>query len=345
MGNLRGVDLYSPAPSPPSWRPTCLTLAAAFPISFIALIAWQIHGCSHEHSRSFQDVSYDISPSGDRLIFGAHGDGGHDLYILDLATHRVTPIAQTPDYESDPTFTPDGQSIVYSSGAPGDRADHLFLRSLKSGATRQLTDDDANDSSARVSPDGQFIVFERALDYSWGGKAANWSNYVICTIRVDGTNLQQVSPSGLFLVQPRFRPDGGLVAWGLGGPFVSRPENRSSWDKLLDMQPQGVSPSPDGRLLAVAGGGPFASDVALWLVDVESRKTRKLCHPKDGCSAPAFSPDGRLVYFLATEWPNGFSGEPKENLWSVGINGQNARLIAPYSLFDSPLAGRPPASR
>ena len=85
---------------------------------------------AHDRPGGYGDVTFGIAPRGDALVFNASGMGGRDLYLLDLKTHRVRRIAETPDYEVAPGFSPDGNSIVYSAGKPGDRADYIFVRSL-----------------------------------------------------------------------------------------------------------------------------------------------------------------------------------------------------------------------
>ena len=40
--------------------------------------------------------------SGEQLVFNAPGEGGRDLYVLDLGTSQVSRNAETPEYETDP---------------------------------------------------------------------------------------------------------------------------------------------------------------------------------------------------------------------------------------------------
>ena len=94
-------------------------------------LALMIRGCRTAHPRppAHLDISFAISPK-DEVVFNGVGDGGRDLFMLDLPTLRVTRVAATPDYEVDPAFSPDGNLLVYAAGQPGDRADHIFVRSL-----------------------------------------------------------------------------------------------------------------------------------------------------------------------------------------------------------------------
>lgn len=134
------------------------------------------------------------------IVFNAGGAGGRDLYQLDLESRTVSRIAETPNYETCPSFSPDGRRIVYSAGIPGDRADHIFTLDLTGKSKAQLTDIDANDTSPRFSPDGKSVVFARDKTYNWGGMAANWeSGGVVCLIQADGLNLRQLTAYSLCL--------------------------------------------------------------------------------------------------------------------------------------------------
>jgi Tol biopolymer transport system component len=85
---------------------------------------------------------------------------------LNLSDLKVTRIAETADYETAPSFSPDGLRIVYAAGVPGDRADHIFTIQHDGRAKAKLTDIDANDTSPRFSPDGKTIVFARDKTYN-----------------------------------------------------------------------------------------------------------------------------------------------------------------------------------
>jgi Tol biopolymer transport system component len=71
------------------------------------------------------DTTIAVSPIDDAIIFNAIGTEGRDLYRLNLSGLDVTRIAETTDYETAPSYSPDGLRIVYAAGVPGDRADHM----------------------------------------------------------------------------------------------------------------------------------------------------------------------------------------------------------------------------
>jgi hypothetical protein len=157
---------------------------AVLVVCFAVWVALTIRRSMNAHPRPplHGDIGFTLSPR-DELVFNAAGDGGRDLFVLDLTTLRVALIAATRDYEVDPCRALDGKMIVYAAGQPGDRADHIFVRALHGGGSTQLTRGDVNDSGPVFSPDGTFIASTRDKVYKWGGLAPNWGTTgVICVV-------------------------------------------------------------------------------------------------------------------------------------------------------------------
>jgi Tol biopolymer transport system component len=295
------------------------------------------------HSRPIGhgDISFDISPDGETIVFNASGVGGRDLYLLHLPDSIVTRIAETADYEVAPTFTPDGLSIVYAAGMPGDRADHLFVRPVGGGPARQLTFADANDSSPQVSPDGSLVTFDRAKNYNWGGLAASWSDGgVICVMGMDGKNERQISPDETYAQKPWFLPDGQSVGYvTVDGAYSVRLDRSGSAKKLSDFNTSNEPTwSRDGRLLAFSRGEtPRSREVGLFVADASGTDERRLIPKKQTYSRPIFSRDGTRLYVFVEEWPQGPTGTPGFQLWSVETDGKDFRRVASSRLFDAPL--------
>lgn len=186
--------------------------------------------CMTQHSRPIghNDISIEISPSDDLLVFNASGSGTRDLYLFRLTDQHVTRVADTTAYEVTPDFSPDGKQIVYAAGLPGDRADHIFIRPVDGGPARQLTHADANDTAPRVSPDGSLVVFARDKTYNWGGLAHNWSDGgVICVVGIDGQDERQLTEDAETAGAPFFSSDGQSILFSDRGGLFSVPVNGS----------------------------------------------------------------------------------------------------------------------
>lgn len=309
----------------------------------VPLVLWAVSSLQTGHWRPIghQDISFDISPDGETIVFNAAGAGGRDLYLLQLSDSIVTRIAETADYEVAPTFTPDGLSIVYAAGLPGDRADHLFVRPIGGGAARQLTFADANDSSPQVSPDGTLVAFDRDKTYSWGGLAANWSDGgVICVVGMDGRDERQITRDKNFAQRPWFPPDGQSVGYvTVDGVYSVRLNGKGPPAKVSALNTSHEPAwSRDGKLLAfIRGETPESRVGGVILADSDGADERLLIAKKRTYCRPVFAPDGKRIYFLVQEWPQGPTGTPVFHLWSVGVDGTELKQVASSRLFDDPL--------
>ena len=79
-----------------------------------------------------------ISPNGHSMALILSKDGNPDLYVMDLASKRLTRLTNTPRAdEGSPSWSPDGSRIVYVSNASG--TPQLYVLSASGGAPQRLT--------------------------------------------------------------------------------------------------------------------------------------------------------------------------------------------------------------
>ena len=103
-----------------------------------------------------------FSPDG-RFIVAAVNRGGRrwDIVEYDRETRSLREIA--PDSAADflPSYSPDGQRIVFNSYRTG-RSD-VYVYDRRTQALRRLTTFDGYDAHAQFAPDGRTIVFHREV--------------------------------------------------------------------------------------------------------------------------------------------------------------------------------------
>jgi Tol biopolymer transport system component len=332
----------------------CGILGLFVSVLVASTVVLTLRGCMNEHYRpgGHGDVTFRISPEVDKLVFNAVGEGGSDLYVLELASLKVSAIAKTLDYEVDPCFSPDGKSVVYAAGTPGVRADHIFVRRLDGTGIKQLTTEDANDSSPEFSPDGSHIAFARDKTYNWGGLAANWGgDEVLCMINADGSGLRQITNDDQIANNPHFSADGRTILFtGRAGLFTVPADLRESPTLVTGRRARDAVYSPDRQAIAFVMG-QYASDQEIFVCRADGLFVSQVTHmgrkqiasesEGAGCTRPAFTVDGKRMVFFLEIWPNGPTGHGKENLWEIAIDGSSPRKIADYGLFDDPLNWRP----
>ena len=106
-------------------------------------------------------LSLDVSPSGDTLVLEILGD----LYLLPIEGGQARAITRGMAYDSQPSFSPDGQRIAFVSDRDGVTAvwtvdlDGENAKKVGSGGDR------ADYASPSWSPDGRHIVVSKT---SWG---------------------------------------------------------------------------------------------------------------------------------------------------------------------------------
>jgi TolB protein len=110
----------------------------------------------------------DWSPDGTRIAF----DDGRDVYVMDADGSHVTRLTTDPNVDGDPSFSPDGKSIAFSSNRANDYANIYVMSSSGADQTRLTFTDHAGDFSPVWSPDGKWIAF--ASNRWFGTSAQIW---------------------------------------------------------------------------------------------------------------------------------------------------------------------------
>jgi serine/threonine protein kinase len=104
-------------------------------------------------------VQMTLSPSGRKLAIQRREEGNnHDLWLLDLASSVLSRLTSDPADDSDPVWSPDERSIVFSSRRTGILT--LFQKDLTTGKEELLLADPPP-SGVVVddwSPDGRFVI-------------------------------------------------------------------------------------------------------------------------------------------------------------------------------------------
>ncbi len=115
----------------------------------------QRHNFSHFNGLN---TSAAVSPDGHKVAMILSKSGSPDLYVCDSDGKNLKQLTKTPEDESSPCWSPDGQWICYCSKINEHRA--LYKVSVNGGpAQRIATSGVSNPSEPDWSPDGKWIVF------------------------------------------------------------------------------------------------------------------------------------------------------------------------------------------
>ncbi len=171
-----------------------------------------------------------VSPDGRLMALILSLPGNPELYILNLETHRLTRLTQTPRAaEASPCWSPDGQSIAYVSDIGG--SPQLFIMDAATKQPRRLTLQGRENVAPSWGPDGRITYCTRQQGYQ-------------VAVIDPATGVSQVLTSGPDHEDPSWAPDGrhiicsrndgrgraSLLILDTGGdPSVSLPLREGHW--------------------------------------------------------------------------------------------------------------------
>ena len=215
---------------------------------------------------------------------------GHSLPVTVETALTPIPLTTYPGTETYPSFSPDGTQVAFQwcpeGWAAGQNCD-IYVKQIGMEPPSRLTYTAEQEYCPAWSPDGAFIAFLRQLP---------------------------TEKMSLILIPQRGGPERVLAEWDvsragtlLDGPYLAWTPD-SKWV---------LSPVPE------AGGGIWS----LHLFSVETGEKRKLTNPpaavgEGGDTAPAFSPNGRILAFARID-------APVSDLWLLSLGEGCTPLGAP----------------
>jgi Tol biopolymer transport system component len=225
---------------------------------------------------------------------------------------HFTSVTNFAGVQAQPALSPDGRSVAFVSNRDGNC--NIYVGLVRGGNLLQITHDPNLESRPSWSPDGTMIAYAR-LDHS-----GIWDVWEVPAL--GGTPRRLIlsatdpawSPDGRSLAYEN-TPDGGIWISGISG------ENARQVAPAQGPGMQNTEPrfSPDGRELAftIKSPGPYGE---LEVVDLASDGVRQLTHDTALALSPAWSPDGRSIYFASSRGGS-------MNIWKIAATGGEPEQI------------------
>jgi len=227
-----------------------------------------------------------ISPDGSRVAYTVtETDFDQDAYVTqvwlaDVATGRSIQLTRGKKSSSDPTWSPDGRWLAFTSSRADDKS-QIFAISPDGGEAVQLTKVETGVGGFAWSPDGKIIAFTSSDPVSEESKARKdyYGDYGVVRREYTHTHL-----------------------WTVGAEEALRsPQAGQRRTSGKTFAVNGFEWSPDGSKIAFSAtinpdlinGG--TSDI--YVLELAGDKVRKVVDQAGPDTSPHWSPDGRSILF------------------------------------------------
>ncbi|HVO60863.1 MAG TPA: S9 family peptidase [Terriglobales bacterium] len=244
------------------------------------------------------------SPDGKTIAFISNMSGRNNLWLVPAEGGWPLQLTISDQRQASPTWSPDGKWIAYQSDYDGDEQWDIFLVSPKTGQVVNVTNTrEIAELSPTWSPDGRFLAYMV--------KPKTSSSYEIDVYDLLMREVKHIT-TGTAKDKGNFGPvwskDGKRIAYtqsqakgtdsnifvaevATGKSTLLTPHAGESLYSVNDF-------SPDGRQLLISSNGSNGYD-NVGLLDVATKKITWLTQDKWEISGGNFSPDGKLVTWMA----------------------------------------------
>jgi len=144
-------------------------------------------------------MAADCSPDGKAIVFHSNLLGNYDIWMMDLASRRLSQITIDLEDETRPKWSPDGTKIVFQASR-GENVD-LWVMDLAYHTLTELTRDPARDEEPAFSPQGDRILFV----------SDRLGNKDLFLMNADGSGQKPLTNTPDAEMNPRWSPDGKRI--------------------------------------------------------------------------------------------------------------------------------------
>ena len=230
------------------------------------------------------------------LLYGT-GDSQTEYSLQIVAFDGVAESLALPAQNfAEPRWSPDGRSLVYSSGPLGE--ENIYVYDIEEGtAPRQLTFEGSNVAPV-WSPDGSRVAFASVRagtsDVDLFAKAVNEDTFEERILQLEANQIpRQWLPGDVLVFEHGFLSTGDLwqvsVASGEATPYV---ESVSDLDD--------IAVSPDGRWAVYQSDGTGVEELYVRSFP-EPRQQVRVSEEGAGGQFPRWAADGSAIYYWSAE--------------------------------------------
>ncbi len=200
-----------------------------------------------------------------------------DIFVADTNGNQLAQLTNEPGYDAEPTVSPKGDLIVFTSDRSGDL--ELYTMKIDGSDVKQVTNELGYDGGAFFSPDGTKLIFrssrpkteQEIKEYkdllAQGLVMPTHMELYVCNI--DGSDLKKITDLGSANWAPFFHPSGEKI-------IFSTNHHKEKHDGFN-----------------------------LFMVDLDGNNLKQITYDGVFDAFPMFSPDGKKLIFSSNRNNNG----------------------------------------
>lgn len=234
-----------------------------------------------------------------RIAFVSDRDGNQEIYVMQPDGSDQTRLTDNPADDYGPTWSPDGDRLVFFSKRETLKR-QLYMMKSDGSATTRITQDDNDDSGPAWSPDGRQIALHKREP-----------NFDVYLINLDGSGEINLTDNPAYADgAPNWSPDGTHLVFqsdrdGNLEIYVMKVDG-SEQTRLTNNTAGNWQPawSPDGQRIAFVSerdGNPeiYVMKVADALQGMDGSEQTRLTNNPAGETNPVWSPDSTQLAFVS----------------------------------------------
>ncbi|MFA9454238.1 MAG: TolB family protein [Candidatus Aminicenantaceae bacterium] len=285
------------------------------------------------------------------IPMAAYGQGATDIYLVRMKVSgekytlsKSVKINPNEGYNNQPSFHPDGGSVLYSSQS-GTNTD-IYRYDIETGKTMRLTNTPESEYSPIVMPDGDRFSVIQLVIYDGPRKGAQ----PLIAFPLTGGGSELIYEEGEKVGYHAWIDPHKVAMFILGAPNFLRIadlKNVSS-KRIAENIGRSLYKIPDMEAISFSQSQEGGGEVIM-KYDLVSNKTQSIVPMLEGNSFYAWTPDGALIMGVGAKLYRVKPGTEKKwheigDLESFGVHGISRLAIGPdmrwLAVVDSPGTGR-----